>query len=183
MSCADHAAALDAESFEAETFEAFYERTRDGLWRYLRRVGGDASLAEDLVQESYLRFLRQGRLHPDPRQRTAYLYTIATNLLRDRWRRGKRERDSALLEPRRPPETLGSNGLVADLSAALDALSQRDRALLWLAYVEGYDHREIADVLDLASTSVRVLLFRARKRAAEILRRRGWDSEKTETTS
>ena len=43
-------------------------------------------------------------------------------------------------------------------------LAPRDRALLWLAHVEGYDHREIARVLGLQESSVRVILFRARKK-------------------
>ena len=50
------------------------------------------------------------------------------------------------------------------MGAALDRLPPRDRALLWLAHVEGYDHREIAKVLGLQERSVRVILFRARKK-------------------
>ena len=53
-----------------------------------------------------------------------------------------------------------------DLETALGQLKTRDRALLWLAYVEGYEHREIAKILDLAEKSVRVLLFRAKKKMA-----------------
>ncbi len=150
---------------EAE-FEAFHARTSQPLWAYLRRISGDPAQADGVLQESYLRLLR----HPpsperDERERKAYLFQIATNLMRDRWRARERER-SALerllsLWPRRSEP---SGGLSLDMGAALDRLPPRDRALLWLAHVEGYDHREIAKVLGLQERSVRVILFRARKK-------------------
>ena len=150
---------------EAE-FEVFHGRTSQPLWAYLRRISGDPALADDVLQESYLRLLRHP---PDPdrdeRERKAYLFQIATNLMRDRWRAQKREH-SALerllsLWPSRPER---SGTLSLDMGAALERLQPRDRALLWLAYVEGYDHREIANVLGLQEGSVRVMLFRARKK-------------------
>ena len=61
----------------------------------------------------------------------------------------------------------------ADVGAALAKLGLRDRTLLWLAYVEGSNHDEIATVLGLKSASVRSMLFRARQRLAELLRARG----------
>jgi RNA polymerase sigma-70 factor, ECF subfamily len=150
---------------EAE-FEAFHARTSRPLWAYLRRISGDPALADDVLQESYLRLLR----HPpsadrDEREHKAYLFQIATNLMRDRWRAKERERSAlerllSFWSPR--PER--SEGLSSDMGAALDRLAPRDRALLWLAHVEGYDHREIAKVLGLQERSVRVILFRARKK-------------------
>lgn len=149
---------------EAE-FEAFHARTSQPLWAYLRRISGDPAQADDVLQESYLRLLR----HPpaadrDERERKAYLFQIATNLMRDRWR--ARERERSALErlltfwPPRPQPS----GVSLDMAAALDRLPPRDRALLWLAHVEGYDHREIAKVMGLQENSVRVILFRARKK-------------------
>ena len=49
----------------------------------------------------------------------------------------------------------------------------RDRQLLWLAYAEGYSHQEIAQITGLASASVRILLFRARRKLARLLRTGG----------
>ena len=86
--------------------------------------------------------------------------------MRDRWRARERERSAldrllSLWPSSRPGQ---SEGLSLDMEAALDRLQPRDRAILWLAYVEGYDHREIAKVLGLQEGSVRVILFRARKK-------------------
>ncbi len=49
-------------------------------------------------------------------------------------------------------------------------LKEQERALLWLAHVEGYEHREIAEILKLNSLSVRVLLFRARRKLAHLIK-------------
>jgi RNA polymerase sigma-70 factor (ECF subfamily) len=57
-----------------------------------------------------------------------------------------------------------------DLRRALQRLSSRERELLWLAYAEGSSHREIADALGLRAGGIRVLLFRARRRLAGLLR-------------
>jgi RNA polymerase sigma-70 factor, ECF subfamily len=153
---------------EAE-FEAFHARTSQPLWAYLRRISGDPALADDVLQESYLRLLR----HPpspdrDERERKSYLFQIATNLMRDRWRARERERSAVdrllSLWPSRPERsgTLSLDPL--DVGAALERLQPRARAVLWLAHVEGYNHREIAKVLGVQEGSVRVLLFRARRK-------------------
>jgi RNA polymerase sigma-70 factor (ECF subfamily) len=60
----------------------------------------------------------------------------------------------------------------------LRELKPRERALLWLAHVEGADHREIAAVLGVAEPSVRVLLFRARRRLAAVLEKRGLEDRR-----
>src|ERR1700761_7716041 len=71
----------------SEEFAAFYERSARPLWAYLARVSGNAALADDLLQESFLRFL--GADHPTDGEVSArrYLFRIATNLMRDHWRR------------------------------------------------------------------------------------------------
>ena len=56
-----------------------------------------------------------------------------------------------------------------DLSRAMARLKPRERALLWLAYAEGSSHKEIADSLGLKASSIKLLLFRARRRLAALL--------------
>jgi RNA polymerase sigma-70 factor (ECF subfamily) len=59
------------------------------------------------------------------------------------------------------------------LDPALAKLRPRDRQLLWLAHAENYSHREIADITGLTVTSIRVMLFRARREMAHLLRKKG----------
>src|SRR3954452_23120835 len=73
----------------SDGFAAFYERSARPLWAYLARVSGNPALADDLVQESFFKFLCAD--HPTDGEVSArrYLFRIGTNLLRDDWRRPK----------------------------------------------------------------------------------------------
>ena len=68
-------------------FLEFYARTAGRLNGYLRKLTGDGSLAEDLLQEAYLRFLTRSRVLDDDEHQKNYLFRIATNLARDHFRR------------------------------------------------------------------------------------------------
>ena len=70
-----------------EAFAGFYERSARPLWAYLARVSSDPALADDLMQESYVRFLCASRADDGEVASRRYLFRIATNLLRDHWRR------------------------------------------------------------------------------------------------
>jgi RNA polymerase sigma-70 factor (ECF subfamily) len=59
------------------------------------------------------------------------------------------------------------------MTRVFEQLRPQQRQLMWLAYVEGADHREIAAALGLREQSVRVLLHRARQKLATLLRERG----------
>src|SRR5256885_17040291 len=72
---------------DEETFRAFYERTARSVWVYLSRITGDAQAADDLLQETYYRFLRAERGYASDAHRKNYLFRIATNLVRDGRRR------------------------------------------------------------------------------------------------
>ena len=71
----------------SEAFAGFYERSARSLWAYLARASGDAALADDLTQESFVRFLCAGRPDEGEVACRKYLFRIGTNLLRDHWRR------------------------------------------------------------------------------------------------
>lgn len=164
---------------DEETFTAFYDRAAPGLWRYLRRLTGDAATAEDVLQESFVKLLGAVAVPTDERRRKAYLYRIATNLLRDRWRHERRREGwlGRLLAESPTASAPRSSSRRLDLDAVLATLRRRERTLLWLAYVEGYDHREIAEIVGVAAASVRVMLFRARKKLAATLAEAGLEDD------
>jgi RNA polymerase sigma-70 factor (ECF subfamily) len=159
---------------DGDAFAGFYERSARPLWAYLARVSANPSLADDLVQESYLRFLTSDRL-PDLAEEgelaaRRYLFRIGSNLLRDHWRRPHTETLEEAPESAFAQETeAGASDSRMLLGPALRQMRPRDRQLLWLAYAEGYSHREIAEATGLASASVRLLLFRARRKMAKLL--------------
>ncbi|HVP37321.1 MAG TPA: RNA polymerase sigma factor [Terriglobales bacterium] len=155
---------------DESSFRTFYESTAKKLWSYIFRVVGNSDLADDFLQESYFRFLRAEKEEElEPRMK-AYLYRIATNLIRDYWRRKKRERSWQMEETRLQeigPEDKSDRSEI--VNEVFRKLTPQYRSLLWLAYVEEYDHREIASILDLRERSVRVLLYRARKKMMELI--------------
>jgi len=159
---------------DEDSFRAFYDRTSRSVWAYLTRVTGDRQLADDLLQETYYRFFRAGAIHESESHRRNSLFCIATNLARDAHRRG---RDKHLVEL---PDTLAARDNVAsraegktDLAKAMSQLKPVQREMLWLAYAQGSSHTEIAETLGVKTSSVKILLFRARKKLAGLLRGEG----------
>jgi RNA polymerase sigma-70 factor, ECF subfamily len=162
---------------DEDAFRLFYERTARPVWAYLSRMCGDARLADDLLQEAYYRFLRAKVSHESDAHRRNYLFRIATNLVRDQRRRprlaesrpaeGEQDIDHA-----DPQSADAANGAVRrlDLARSMARLKPRERDLLWLAYAQGSSHKEIAETLGLKTASIKLLLFRARRRLAGFLR-------------
>jgi len=163
----------------AAAFAAFYEQTAPALRKYVARCVGSSGPADDIVQEAYLRLLR----HPPPSDATeqlrAYLFTVASNLMADRWRRHRIEAVPVELEP--APSTLAPDtALQLDLQRTFLHLRPLDRQLLWLAYAEDASHREIAAALGLREGSIRVLLSRARDKLLRLLEQDGAPGQSNE---
>ena len=169
----DTAAGDAALHMDEETFRGFYTRTSGMLWAYLVRATNDPAAADDLLQEAYYRLLRATVVFETDDHRKNYLFRIATNLIRDRFRRPRI--DNAQL-PESGEADIPAVGDLAqqtqqrsDLARAMSQLSQRERELVWLAYGQGSSHREIAGALGLKTGSIKPLLFRARRKLARIL--------------
>src|SRR3984957_18991855 len=158
---------------DEETFRAFYERTARGLWAYLARLTGDRQLADDLLQETFYRFLRAAATYDSETHRRNSLYRIATNLARDARRRSLTRLPFSLagddIEGVPSGHDAGATERITDFTRAMSHLKPRERSMLWLAYAEGASHREIAAVLGLRPASLKPLLFRARRKLAALL--------------
>jgi RNA polymerase sigma-70 factor (ECF subfamily) len=155
---------------DRDAFADFYERSARPLWAYLARVSGDPGLADDLMQESFVKFLCADAKLDGEVQGRRYLFGIATNLLKDHWRKKKTSSIEDLPEAAFASQAgevqMGQHALLAP---AMAKLKPKERQMLWLAYAEGYSHKEIAEVMGVGSTSVRLLLFRARKKMAVLM--------------
>lgn len=133
---------------------------------------GDPDHAEDLAQEAFARLLRN-RL-PE-REARPWLFTVATNLVRDSARKSSR-RERLLATYRPVPQPLESaesrverQERIAGVRRALDQLRPRDRQIL-LMREEGFTYEEIADAVGISPRSVGTLLARALKRFAAAYR-------------
>jgi len=142
------------------------------LVRYLTRRLGDRDWAEEVAQETFLRALRQDRIDNE----RAWLFAVATNLVRAEARKAaRRRRHLALLAEReraegpaeQEPTSLERAQDAAMARRAVDALVERDRLAL-LMREEGLSYEEIAVALDLSPGSVGTTLSRARRRLVEV---------------
>ena len=161
--------APDSTAVDEQQFQLLYDATARPIHAYLIGITGQRDIADDVLQETYFRFLQRGPASMPAAETRPYLFRIATNLLRDRWRRRQESQW---------PENFDQSH-ACDVDTQLDvrhvmrALKPKERELLWFAYVEGMSHREIAIATGLTALSIRPLLFRARKKAASLLRPEG----------
>jgi RNA polymerase sigma-70 factor, ECF subfamily len=155
-----------------ESFRAFYEQTSRPVWLYLARMTGDRRFADDMLQETYYRFLRVRSSFDSDEHRRHYLFRIATNLVLDHRRRVRPAEAPLAGDEQAAPHQRDSADRIArriDVARALEQLKPRERSLLWLAYAQGWSHEEIASTLGLKTASLKSLLHRARRRLAAVL--------------
>ncbi|QNI33933.1 RNA polymerase sigma factor [Alloacidobacterium dinghuense] len=166
--------AREVSAQDEAAFQLIYDATARPLWAYLLRVSGRSDVADDLLQETYCRFLgrKNGRseLAMSELDMRRYLFRIATNLLRDRWRKHESDQENDMKQELAVDADPAAK---MDVERMLRTLKPRARQLLWLAYVEGLSHAEIAEVTGLSVLSIRLLLFRARRSAAGLLQSNG----------
>ncbi len=152
-------------ALDETSFRPLYDATSQPLRAYLLHVCGRPDVADDLLQETYCRYLMHRRTDMDENQTRSYLFKIATNLLHDRVR-SRVDQVAPEVPERGAAPDLATH---LDVRATLRQLKPRERELLWLAYVEGMNHEEIAAATGLRPLSIKILLYRARRRAARLL--------------
>jgi RNA polymerase sigma-70 factor (ECF subfamily) len=160
---------------DVRAFDALFERWAGRVLRFVERMVGEPSVAEDLVQETFVRVWRaRERYEPEARFST-WLFTIAGNAARNELRRPFRraphdsmdeEREGASLElaAEDPPADalVDARRTGQGLEAALAGLPERQREALWLRAVEGLSYAEVAATLATSEKSVKALIHRAR---------------------
>jgi len=152
--------------------DSVFRRWYPSLFRYLHRLTGDPDTADDIAQESFVRLLRQSLPEAEAKP---WLFTVATNLVRDGARKAtRRERLLAIYRPSPssppPPDArVEQRERIDAVRAALAQLKERDRQLL-LMREEGFTYEEMARAIDVAPGSVGTLLARALRRFSEVYR-------------
>jgi len=156
-------------------FERLYHRHRNRIYGLVWRLcGGDAALAEDLLQESFIRaWQKLDSFRGDSRFGT-WLHRLSANVAlserRSRMRRMGRETELDLAVERK---ATGARDVYAgqrmDLEQAVARLPERARTVLVLYDIEGYSHAEVAEIAGMAVGSSKAQLHRARKLVREEL--------------
>jgi len=156
-------------------FDAIYEAYRPRLFGFLVRLSRRRDVAEDLLEETWLRLVTRSATLTDDARLGPWLFTVARNLYFS-WRRSRAvdvsrtsELDPAWPAPERgdsPFDAVARAELERRLEAALARLPLRDRELLLLVGVEGLTPSEAAGVCGLPAVTLRARLHRAREKLA-----------------
>ena len=137
------------------------------LRRYARSLTGDRWAADDLVQDTLVRALRSEKLFLGGDLR-AWLYTILTNLNRNR--RRSLARQPAMMELHdTTADASGTEAESRDISRALATLAEDQRAVLLLVVLEGLSYRDVADIQGVPIGTVMSRLARARAHVRAVI--------------
>jgi len=149
---------------QALTFEALYNTHFVRVRNFLRIYLADASVVEDIAQDTFLQFWQSpSRFNPDRANLRAYLFGIARKKAADWWRHREKSADSVAAD------TVTHGGATAVLmNDALRQLNPDFRNVLWLREVEGYSYDELAGILALPVGTVRSRLFAAREQLRRV---------------
>lgn len=167
--------ALEGTRAMSHRLEELFERHHQRLFRLAVRMTSDSEAARDLVQEVFLRLARSPHRVPSGEPAgEAWAVRTLVNLCRDRYRRRKVREDRAWKLAGRDREASSETAVVAraTLERAMTVLSPRRRAILVLVELEGCSPVEVAEVLGLASATVRWHLAAARRQLARELESR-----------
>ncbi len=160
---------------DAQAFEQLYRRHRDRIYGLIWRLcGGDGALAEDMLQEAFVRAWQKLDSFRGESRFFTWLHRLSVNVaLSDRRSRVRRARFESPMEEEAERTAIGARdvtaGKRADLEQAIAQLPERARAVLVLHDVEGYGHAEIGRMTGMAEGSSKAQLHRARKLVRQLL--------------
>lgn len=160
---------------DRKAFAALVERYQGALRRFfLHHTGGDAMLADDLAQETFLKCYYGTRQYKGLAGFSTWLYRIAYNVFLDYARTAK---------PAAPAEAIPeaaasvSTDERMDIAAALALLSTQERAVVSLFYIEDRTVEDVARILSMPQGTVKSHLARSRCKLADFLKKNGYETK------
>ncbi len=159
-----------------DIYEAHYERVR----RFIFLMVKDMWVAEDLLQETFVKVQKNLPQLNDNRKTSSWIYRIAFNVCQDHFRNSSRKarQENSVLETEIMPHPLSSQKLLEQqqmsqcVQEQTKLLPESLRTPLLLFDVMGFSHREIADILDISVENTKVRLHRARSQLKAILKKK-----------
>jgi len=169
---------LQVKAGDSSAFNYLVQKYRRPMLSFMYRMAHNATTAEDLAQEVFLRVYRSRTSYEASAKFTTWLYRIATNLAVNHARDRRHERPENTVSLDEPDENTGLTMDVADTSLSTEeaiirrermaairqrvqALPERQRVAVMMHKYQQMDYRQIADILKLSESAVKSLLFRA----------------------
>ena len=156
----------DLKAGDEQALKAIFEQLQPGVYRFLWLKLNSVEIAEDLVQETFLRLWQtRTRLHLEG-SLEAFVYRIAANLARDEARkrepRGENERLAEVFPANESAESLAeTNQLKTIIESIVAKLAEAPRTAFVLSRYQGLSHKEIAEVMDISVKTVEKHVGRA----------------------
>ncbi|WP_078379206.1 RNA polymerase sigma factor [Sutcliffiella halmapala] len=158
-------------------FEAFIHRYHAPIHQYIERLLKDQKKAEDIVQETFIRLLKQLQQKKIPTYPKAWLYRVASNLCRDYWRSAQYRSEGTAKDEM--PVTVDQQSSVIEIYerqetrkevlASLNTLSESQQQIVTLRFYQDMKLKEIAEILDIPLGTVKSNLFHALKKLKGVL--------------
>lgn len=144
-----------------------FARHHHDIYRYLVRMTGRRDVADDLVQDVFLRAVRALRNGAPVGHERGWIFSIARSVLVDRQR--ERQRQVTMVEDATEPAKEGTQALALSLAQSLAQLPDADREVFLLKEVGGLSYQEIADTCGCTVEAVRSRLHRTRSALRSML--------------
>ncbi len=154
-------------------FQTLVERHSGRIYNFVLRQVGDKDLAEDIVQDTFLRVVRSAKSFRAKAKLTTWLYTIARNLCIDALRKAKHRRHASLDKPLSQQDggatlldmvaddkpghdsAARDRRFVAALEDALATLPDEQREVFLMREIQGLKFREIAEIVGIPENTVK----------------------------
>ena len=178
---------LRVKAGDQSAFDYLVQKYRRPIVSFMYRMARNASAAEDLAQEVFLRVYRSRESYEASAKFTTWLYRIATNLAVNHARDTRHERPEVTVSLDEPDEETGNTFEVPDgnlnaeqlmvrrermlaIRRKVDALPQQQRLAVIMHKYQQMDYKQIAEVLKRSESATKSLLFRAYETLREQLR-------------
>lgn len=161
---------------DLKTVEELCTSTWEPLYRFIYFKVQNREETEDIIQETYVKALTYLQKNSNPIDKhIAFLKTVALNVLRDKWRKNKRQGvkvDFELINPKKkaledPTESSAQRMLI---ESALSQLNEDQRTVVELRIIKGYSVAETAKTMNKKEATIRVMQYRALQALSKILK-------------
>lgn len=161
---------------DEKSIEELCQETWEALYRYVYFKVQNREEAEDITQETYIKaisYIKKNNIKID--KIMSFLRTVSLNVLRDRWRKGKKQGIAINFNDINPEETAVEDNTEAMIQSemiqhSLQLLNEEYRIVIDLRILQGYSVSETAKLMNKKESTVRVLQYRAVQNLAKILK-------------
>lgn len=162
---------------DLEAFEHILSFFEKAIYNYCLRILKNSQNAKDVTQDTFIKvYTHRKSIDPEKNIKT-WIFTIATNTAYDFIRSKKRKNETSLDDDN---ETISSfeayypkEGLVSDVDKALEQINPEYKKVLLLYYQQGFDYKEIAEILEMPINTIKTHISRGKEQLKEVLKEYG----------